>query len=61
MSCPQFIADSLALRTAAHLAHLSADSYSEHVALGEFYEALLDLVDSYAEVYMGLTQRVRPM
>ena len=54
MSCPQFIVQSLAVRTAAHLMHLSARTYSQHVALNAFYDGLLPLVDSYAEVYMGL-------
>lgn len=54
MSCPAFIAHSLNVRTAAHLAHLSSRSYAQHVALGDFYTALSDLVDKYAEVYMGL-------
>lgn len=58
MSCPQFIADSMALRTAAHLAHLSSESYAQHVALGDFYDALLPLVDQYAEVYMGTDGRI---
>ena len=58
MSCPKFIADSLAIRTATHLAHLSATSYADHMALGEFYDELLDLVDEYAEVYMGLEKRI---
>lgn len=59
MSCPKFIADSFAIRTATHLAHLSSTSYSEHVALGDFYDGLLGLVDEYAEIYMGLTQRIK--
>ncbi len=58
MSCPQFVADSMALRTAAHLAHLSSQSYAEHVALNEFYDGLLPLVDQYAEVYMGAYGRI---
>jgi len=58
MSCPQFIAESMALRTAAHLAHLTTTSYAQHVALGEFYEKLMDLVDAYAEVHMGLNKRI---
>ena len=58
MSCPQFIADSMALRTAAHLTHLATDSYAQHVALGDFYTALLPLVDQYAEVYMGTEGRI---
>lgn len=59
MSCPQFIADSMALRTAAHLAHLSSESYAQHVALGDFYTSLIDLVDQYAEVYMGTEGRIK--
>ena len=59
MSCPEFIARSMALRTAAHLAHLSSESYAQHVALGDFYGALIDLVDQYAEVYMGTSGRIK--
>jgi hypothetical protein len=59
MSCPQFVADSFALRTSIHLAHLSSQSYAEHVALGEFYSALEDFADTYAEIYMGLEGRVK--
>jgi len=54
MSCPHFIAHSMALRTATHLAHLSTKSYAHHKALDHFYGDLLDLVDKYAEIYMGL-------
>lgn len=57
MSCPQFVATSLSVRTAAHMAHLTSRSYAQHVALGEFYPALEDLVDRYAEVYMGHTAK----
>lgn len=53
-----FIARSLALRTSAHLLHLSSTSYAQHVALDEFYTGLVPLVDSYAEVFMGLTSRI---
>ena len=55
MSCPAFIAQSLAVRTATHLLHLSAGTYAHHIALGEFYEALTDLTDKYAEIYLGGT------
>lgn len=53
MSCPKFVATSLSVRTAAHMAHLTTRSYAQHVALGEFYPALEDLADRFAEVYMG--------
>lgn len=47
MSTPaEFVARSFAVRTAAHLAHLQSRSYAEHVALGGFYDSLIDLVDS---------------
>jgi len=58
MSCPRFIAESMALRTAAHLAHLTTTSYAQHVALSDFYSSLVELADSYAEVYMGLNARI---
>ena len=53
MSCPDFIAQSFAVRTAAHLLHLQSTSYAQHVALQGFYDALVPLIDSYAEVYQG--------
>ena len=57
-SCPTFVAECFALRTATHFAHLSSKSYAEHMALGDFYDSLTDLTDKYAEVYMGLTKQV---
>lgn len=57
MSCPQFVAATLGVRAAAHLLHLSTRSYAQHVALGDFYEGLEPLIDTYAEVYMGLEKR----
>lgn len=53
MSCPAFIAQSFAVRTAAHLIHLTTKSYAEHVALDEFYTGLVDLVDTFAELYLA--------
>jgi hypothetical protein len=58
MSCPSFIVQSLAVRTAAHLLHLSSKSYAQHVALASFYDALTGLTDKYAEVYMGLNGQI---
>ena len=39
--------------TNTHVLHLSSRSYSEHMALGAFYEGLDDLADSLAEAYQG--------
>ena len=58
MSCPRFVAESFAVRTAAHQAHLSTASCAQHVALDGFYSDLLGKVDAYAEVYMGLEKRI---
>lgn len=41
-------------RTAAHVLHLQSTSYAEHVALGEFYDAIVDLADGIAESFQGL-------
>jgi len=39
--------------TNAHLLHWMTNSYAEHKALGKYYEAIPDLVDQFAEAYMG--------
>lgn len=36
-----------------HIFHLQTTSYSEHMALGEYYETLQGLIDSLVEVYQG--------
>ena len=40
-------------RTAAHVLHLGSHSYSQHKALETFYEDIIDLVDTLAEVTQG--------
>lgn len=35
--------------TAAHVHHWNTDSYAQHQALGEFYEKLSDLADTFVE------------
>jgi len=54
MSAPELVARAFAVRTAAHIAHLQARSLSQHLALGDFYDAILDPIDSFCEVYQGL-------
>jgi len=44
-------------REQAHRAHLAATgpgSYASHVALGDFYEAIIPLADRFAEAYAGM-------
>lgn len=42
-------------RDIAHKAHLSTESYAQHMALGSFYDELIDLADKLAEAYQGRT------
>lgn len=40
-------------REQAHRAHLKTKSYAQHVALGDFYDAVIDFADTFAEVAQG--------
>lgn len=40
-------------RDVMHLAHLQTTSYAEHKALNNYYDSILDLVDSMIEAYFG--------
>ncbi len=40
-------------RTAAHVLHLQARNYAEHIALAEFYDGIIPLADDLAEAYQG--------
>lgn len=41
------------IRHQTHLAHWATKSYSEHVALGDFYDSIIDSIDSVVENYQG--------
>lgn len=53
-ACAELVARCFAARTAAHFLHLKSTSYAQHVALDEFYTALIDKADAYAECCMGV-------
>lgn len=40
-------------RDLAHRAHLQTTSYAQHMALGEFYDSVIDMADDLAEMYQG--------
>lgn len=44
-----------AARNAAHRAHWKTASYSAHMALGGFYDAVVDSIDSIVETAQGRT------
>lgn len=52
-NCGQFVAAIMHASTVAHIMHLKASSLAEHMALGELYEGLPELIDSFAEVCQG--------
>lgn len=39
--------------TQSHYLHLMTGSYAEHMALGEFYDAIIPLTDSFMESFIG--------
>ena len=51
----EFVLTLLHAATNAHILHLRSKSFSEHSALGEFYQALPDLVDAVVEATQGRT------
>lgn len=49
----QFIGLLFASRDYAHKAHLKTDSYSQHKALNDFYDEIVELADDLSETWMG--------
>ena len=49
----EFFGKLFQVRDQIHLAHLSSKSYAQHIALGDFYDGLLELTDSVIEGYQG--------
>jgi Family of unknown function (DUF5856) len=50
----ELVARCFAARTAAHYAHLKTKKYACHVALGEFYDGVIDAADAFIECYQGV-------
>jgi len=55
----EFIAALLHSGTVAHFMHLSTDSFSVHEALNTYYHEVIDLVDEYAEAFMGRYEQIK--
>jgi hypothetical protein len=41
--------------------HLKTDKYSDHIALNEFYDEIVDLVDALIEEYQGIYGKVKDL
>jgi len=59
MAASAFVGILMNSRTQAHVFHLTTNSYAQHKALGKYYDAISDLLDAYAEAYMGSYGRLR--
>ena len=40
-------------RNAAHIQHWKTKSYSQHQALGEYYQSVIEIIDKYVEAHQG--------
>lgn len=49
-----------ATRNAAHLEHWRTESYAKHVALGAFYDDIIESIDKLVEAYQGAFDIVNP-
>ena len=49
----ELVARTFAARDAAHRAHWKTTSYAQHVALGDFYDTVIERIDEVVECYQG--------
>jgi hypothetical protein len=49
----EFIGNLFHSATVTHFMHLQTNSYAKHIALGAYYDEIVDLVDSVAETIQG--------
>ena len=53
MEIEELVAKVFASRNTTHLAHWRTKSFAEHIALGDFYEDVIETVDKLVECYQG--------
>jgi hypothetical protein len=58
MTPSKFIGMLFQSRDIMHLAHLQTTSFAEHKALNGYYDGILELTDSFTEVYFGRFKRI---
>lgn len=61
MSAADFVGTLFLARDVAHSVHLNTRSYAKHIALNEFYDAIVDLADKFAEAYQGRHGLIGPI
>lgn len=61
MKCADFVGMLFLARDVAHSVHLNTRSFSKHMALGSFYDEIVDLADKFAEAYQGKHGLIGPI
>jgi hypothetical protein len=61
MKCAEFIGCMFLARDVAHSVHLNTRSYAKHKALNKFYDGIVDLADTFAEMYQGRHGLIGPI
>ena len=49
----KFLGTLMSSRNQSHIFHLQTPSFAAHKALNEYYDAIVDLLDAYAEMAQG--------
>ena len=49
----EYVGTLMQSRNQTHIYHLQTTSYAKHVALQEYYEGIIDLIDGLVEAYQG--------
>ena len=61
MKCAEFVGMMFLGRDVAHSVHLNTRSFSKHMALGTFYDGIIELADKFAEAYQGKHGLIGPI
>ena len=61
MSIDQLAGRVFATRDFAHKTHLATGNYARHMALGDFYDEIIDEIDEIVECYQGQFDLIRPV
>ena len=61
MKAADFVGQLFLARDVTHSVHLNTRSFSKHMALGTFYDEIIDLADAFAEAYQGRHGLIGPI
>lgn len=59
--CADFVGMLFLARDVAHSVHLNTRSYSKHVALGTFYDEIVEAADKFSEAFQGRYGLIGPI